>query len=433
MSTVSPVNSSVSPTRDASFVSAPARSVAWTSGWRRSPTGGSLWSPLPTVMSSVPPGVQIRSTVILFWVRVPVLSDAMTVVEPSVSTDGSVRTMAFRWAIRETPTLRATVRTMGSDSGIDATASATDVRNMSERSLPSRMPATNTKLTAPSTMSPILRSSLWVSICSGPLPAGPWTSALISPSSVRAPLAVTTPMPRPLVTNVPLNPMLARSAAVASAATGSLVFSVATDSPVSIDSSTLRLFVSISRISAGRRSPLSMRTMSPGTTSGAGMTRSRPSRRTRQSSIDIDCSACTSASALRSCQNPRAALSDRINRMATASTTCCWIAETIAATSRIAITGPRNWRRSTFHQGAALEKSSSFRPNEVNREAASSALSPSIEVSSSRRTAPGAIAYQTGFGSLVPGREGRDVVRPEAPRPALGVVTCRPLRRSAQL
>lgn len=46
-------------------------------------------------------------------VRVPVLSEQMTEVQPSVSTDGSERTMAFLRAIRRVPSAKQVVITAG--------------------------------------------------------------------------------------------------------------------------------------------------------------------------------------------------------------------------------------------------------------------------------------------------------------------------------
>ena len=59
-------------------------------------------------------------TVIWFWVRVPVLSEQMTVVEPRVSTAGRLRMMARRLAMRETPIARVTVSAAGRPSGMAA-------------------------------------------------------------------------------------------------------------------------------------------------------------------------------------------------------------------------------------------------------------------------------------------------------------------------
>ena len=75
--------------------------------------------------STRPLAVTTTRTVISFFVSVPVLSDAMTVAEPSVSTAARWRTMALRLAMRCTPSDSTAVTTAGSPSGTAATASAT--------------------------------------------------------------------------------------------------------------------------------------------------------------------------------------------------------------------------------------------------------------------------------------------------------------------
>lgn len=122
----------------ASLVSAPARNVRLTVGVMCSPG------------RQAPSTVQISVTVSRFCVSVPVLSLRITVVDPSVSTAGRCRTIARRRAICDTPTLNATVSTMGSDSGTEATASATAVRTISPGAYPPTTPATNTKKIAAS-------------------------------------------------------------------------------------------------------------------------------------------------------------------------------------------------------------------------------------------------------------------------------------------
>ena len=72
-----------------------------------------------------PLAVTTTRTVISFLVSVPVLSEAMTLAEPSVSTAARCRTIAFRRAIRCTPIASTAVTTAGSPSGTAATASAT--------------------------------------------------------------------------------------------------------------------------------------------------------------------------------------------------------------------------------------------------------------------------------------------------------------------
>ena len=58
-------------------------------------------------------------------VKVPVLSDAMISVEPSVSTAGNLRTIELRLARVVVPKERTMVTMAGSPSGIAATARAT--------------------------------------------------------------------------------------------------------------------------------------------------------------------------------------------------------------------------------------------------------------------------------------------------------------------
>ena len=62
-------------------------------------------------------------------VRVPVLSELIAEVKPSVSTDGRSLTMAFCLASSTLPSDSTTWTTIGSASGIAAIASATAVLN----------------------------------------------------------------------------------------------------------------------------------------------------------------------------------------------------------------------------------------------------------------------------------------------------------------
>ena len=61
----------------------------------------------------------------MFVVTVPVLSLQITEVQPSVSTEDSVRTIAFCFANFRVPSARHVVTTAGRPSGIAATARAT--------------------------------------------------------------------------------------------------------------------------------------------------------------------------------------------------------------------------------------------------------------------------------------------------------------------
>ena len=66
-------------------------------------------------------------TDIWFVVKVPVLSEQMTEVQPSVSTEGRLRTIEFFFAILRVPSAKQVVITAGRPSGMAATANATAI------------------------------------------------------------------------------------------------------------------------------------------------------------------------------------------------------------------------------------------------------------------------------------------------------------------
>src|SRR5690554_924322 len=102
------------------------------------------------------------------------------------------------------------------------------------------------------------------------------------PSSVAMPVATTTATASPRVRAVPLKRILLRSASCVSASMASHCFSTGIDSPVSTDSSTCRFCALTRRISVLTISPACTSRISPGTSSRAGIMRSRPARRTRE-------------------------------------------------------------------------------------------------------------------------------------------------------
>jgi len=69
-------------------------------------------------------------TVCSFLVSVPVLSEQMTETDPRASTECSFFTIAFRFAMRNTPKANVTVVTIGRPSGMAATASDTDRKHL---------------------------------------------------------------------------------------------------------------------------------------------------------------------------------------------------------------------------------------------------------------------------------------------------------------
>ena len=76
------------------------------------------------------------TTVILFCVSVPVLSEQMILTDPSVSTAGKRRIIALRFDMLVTPIDSTTATIAANPSGIAATARETDTRNISARSRP---------------------------------------------------------------------------------------------------------------------------------------------------------------------------------------------------------------------------------------------------------------------------------------------------------
>jgi len=104
--------------------------------------------PVPVTVYDLPPAT-ISCTVIWFSVRVPVLSVQITVVEPRVSTAGSLRIMARFCAMRDTPMARVMVTAAGRPSGMAPTARATAAMKISTKVWPRRSPIIMVKPASP--------------------------------------------------------------------------------------------------------------------------------------------------------------------------------------------------------------------------------------------------------------------------------------------
>ena len=215
-------------------------------------------------------------------VSVPVLSLAMQVQLPRLSTAAIRRTITFRSAIRAAAIERTTVSATGMPSGMAETARATIERKTSPGGSPRASAIAPRRAPAPTTP----RAMRWVN-CSMRTRSGgfalstPVIDSAIRPIWVYSAVATTTPAARPLATALPANAMVQRSATGVSGGSGPPApFSTATDSPVRADSSTRRSRASSRRRSAGTRRPDSRRTTSPRTRSSAGTSRTRSSRRT---------------------------------------------------------------------------------------------------------------------------------------------------------
>ncbi len=219
------------------------------------------------------------------------------------------------------PTASVIVVTASNPSGIAAMASEMPISTMYSSSMPRSQPVTTMTAHNTSTMT----SSARLSCASLPsngvaLSATSSMRAPMRPISVAGPVAVTTAVPRPSVTAVPRYTMLSRSPIGAfGSETGSVAFETATDSPVSAASSTCSVACSISRASAGTRSPAASNTRSPTTRSAAGISSCAPSRRTRAMETACLRRLSRAFAAFHSVRNPMRALSRITTRIAMAS------------------------------------------------------------------------------------------------------------------
>ncbi len=257
----------------------------------------------------------MRRTVIWFIVSVPVLSTQRTVAAPSVSMAGTRRVSTWRCESRQAPSARKIVRTTGNSSGSVAMASVIPASTPCSQS-PRVRPYTTTTMTqrvapraARRRTSRLVSSSIAVSSVSSDRSAFP-----ILPSSVPLPVARTRATPWPWTTSDPEKtngrsspPGLAGPASGGDREAGSAPgggvriarLRTGTDSPVSSDSSTVRLVVSTRTASAGTRSPSTSMTRSPQTTSRPGIRFRLPPRMTSARGLERSRSASRARSAFR--------------------------------------------------------------------------------------------------------------------------------------
>ena len=235
------------------------------------------------------------------------MSEQITEAEPSVSTEERFFTIALRRLMAVTPRERTTERMAGSPSGTAATASETPTISTSTASRTEWMPlviaiAAITTTAIPMTAVPSVRPRASISRVSGvAFFSVELSSRAMCPISVSMPVAVTTAVPTPCVTAVPLWTMFARSPRLTSPGIGAGPLPTGADSPVSAASAMCREEEAIRRASAATESPSASASTSPGTTSTAGTCTVRPSRTTVAITAAIPCSAATASAARASC------------------------------------------------------------------------------------------------------------------------------------
>ncbi len=225
--------------------------------------------------------VAISSTVILFCVSVPVLSEQKQVQLPSVSTAESLRTTAQKPDIRCTPMARIMVTTAPIPSGIAATATATaDITFSRKLDLCASKPPKNSTAATESTVTEIIFPSFAMVLSNGEATVSErFKRSAIFPISVFIPVATTTQRARPATQNVEKCAVFSRSASTDFLTIASRFFT-GRDSPVSADSSQRKFSLSKIRQSAGIISPSSISTISPTTRSHASIKITLPSRTT---------------------------------------------------------------------------------------------------------------------------------------------------------
>ena len=175
----------------------------------------------------------------MFCVKVPVLSEQITLLLPNVSTAGNLRMMLFFLAIFVTPIDNIIVTIAGSPSGIAATASPTDVINISIGFIFLKIPIINIKRQIIKQPIPKLFPTCPNFLCIGVSGVSFVIIILaILPTFVFIPVSVTIASPCPFTTTVVANAKFVISPnAVFSGKISSALFKLGTVSPVRLDSS----------------------------------------------------------------------------------------------------------------------------------------------------------------------------------------------------
>ena len=216
-------------------------------------------------------------------VSVPVLSELIRLVAPSVSTSVRFLTTALASASCRAPNASIAWTKVGRPEGIAEMPIEIPSSITVARSCPRTSPITTMIATAVQAITPRILVSESSSRCRGDR-CGAIADSIdaICPICVRIPVSVTTIVAVPRVTEVFWKSMLLRSPRASStsvSAAGS--FGIGALSPVSAASCVSSVAARTRRPSAGTKSPASSCTMSPGTSCAAGTSTRTPPRTTR--------------------------------------------------------------------------------------------------------------------------------------------------------
>mmetsp|Transcript_2233 Transcript_2233/g.8631 ORF Transcript_2233/g.8631 Transcript_2233/m.8631 type:complete len:244 (-) Transcript_2233:832-1563(-) len=202
--------------------------------------------------------------VMRFWVRVPVLSEQMQVVEPSVSTDSMFFTSTFllnmALAVRESDTVTVASR----PSGTLATMMPIMNTRLVMGSVPSAKPMMKKVMPRKMATADTMLMKWWISLLIGVSSlAVPSVSWAILPMKVSSPVRTTTPTADLFFASVPKNTMLVAS--LGSVSVLRRLRSSTSGSPVRGELSTPKPSPERRRMSAGIFLPWFRYTTSPGT------------------------------------------------------------------------------------------------------------------------------------------------------------------------
>mmetsp|Transcript_88069 Transcript_88069/g.179921 ORF Transcript_88069/g.179921 Transcript_88069/m.179921 type:complete len:392 (-) Transcript_88069:650-1825(-) len=236
----------------------------WGSGW--------VVSACTRSVSNTSASYTRLAKVIMFWVRVPVLSEQMQVVEPKVSTPSMFFTstiwVAMDLAVRDRHTVTVASRPSGTLATMIPMANTRLVMISVPRKTPTmKKPTPRTMATADTIMMKCL-ISLEMGVSSALVFM---VSRATMPMKVWSPIRDTIPTPEPLVTLVPKKHVLLKSWGEVSTAISLVFISMSSGSPVKGALDTPRLLLSKIRMSAGTTSPEDSLMMSPRTRSVAAM------------------------------------------------------------------------------------------------------------------------------------------------------------------
>ena len=320
-----------------------------------------------------------------FSVSVPVLSVQITSVEPSVSTALRRLTSAPRRASSRTATASASVITGSSPSGTLPSSRPTAKTMLFLGDRPAPKIATGTNATAIAiAIAAINQATLRTCVSSG-LGSSLTRSdnAAMRPSSVRIPVANTTPRACPPVALVPLKSRSCAAIRATLASIRSAERSTGADSPLSVERSTSTA-PEIKRMSAAMRSPSSTSTMSPGTSSTAVISCEVRSRSTRAFCGRNCAKASTARSACICWIRANSAFSAITSSTAMATVSLPTANDSAAASHSSSASGWLSWRASSAGHFIPPRRCSSFGPYCRRRRWASAPESPCSELRRSR-------------------------------------------------